>query len=113
MQTDFKLYKMDIKYIRNLHNIDNKVLSISPQAGKDNNSKVVTSPLSPNPLPNILQRLLIERMIVLFFLNPGIHHHAVCLQKLRPDLIFLFLRSVVAPAPETAGTLCGWKSVFL
>lgn len=35
MQTDFKLYKVDMKYIRNLHNIDNKVLSVSPQTGKD------------------------------------------------------------------------------
>ena len=25
-----------MKYIRNLHNIDDKVLSVSPQAGKDN-----------------------------------------------------------------------------
>ncbi len=36
MQTDFKLYKVDMKYIRNLHNIDDKALSISPRAGKDN-----------------------------------------------------------------------------
>ena len=36
MQTEFKLYKVDMKYIRNLHNIDDKVLSVSPQAGKDN-----------------------------------------------------------------------------
>ena len=36
MQTDFKLYKVDMKYIRNLHNIDDKVLSVSPQTGKDN-----------------------------------------------------------------------------
>ncbi len=36
MQTDFKLYKVDMKYIRNLHNIDDKVLSVSPQVGKDN-----------------------------------------------------------------------------
>ena len=35
MQTDFKLYKVDMKYIRNLHNIDDKVLSVSPQTGKD------------------------------------------------------------------------------
>lgn len=35
MQTDFKLYKVDMKYIRNLHNIDDKVLSISPQKGKE------------------------------------------------------------------------------
>lgn len=36
MKTDFKLYKVDIKYIRNLHNIDDKVLSVSPQTAKDN-----------------------------------------------------------------------------
>ena len=36
MQTDFKLYKVDMKYIRNLHNIDDKVLSVSPQTRKDN-----------------------------------------------------------------------------
>ena len=36
MQTDFKLYKVDMKYIRNLHRIDDKVLSVSPQTGKDN-----------------------------------------------------------------------------
>ena len=34
MQTDFKLYKVDMKYIRNLHNIDDKVLSVSPQTKK-------------------------------------------------------------------------------
>ncbi len=36
MQTDFKLYKADMKYIRNLHNVDDKALSVSPQTGKDN-----------------------------------------------------------------------------
>ena len=36
MQTDFSLYKVDMKYIRNLRNIDDKVLSVSPQVGKDN-----------------------------------------------------------------------------
>lgn len=35
MQTEFNLYKIDIKYIRNLHNIDDRVLSVSPQTGKD------------------------------------------------------------------------------
>jgi protein AbiQ len=35
MITDLKLYKVDMKYIRNLHNIDDKVLSVSPQTGKD------------------------------------------------------------------------------
>ena len=36
MVNEFLLYKVDMKYIRNLHNIDNKVLSVSPQIGKDN-----------------------------------------------------------------------------
>ncbi|NBJ92929.1 hypothetical protein D5281_10060 [bacterium 1xD42-62] len=36
MQTDFKLYKVDMKYIRNLHTIDDKVLSVSPQTGRVN-----------------------------------------------------------------------------
>ena len=36
MQSEFNLYKVDMKYIRNLHNIDDKVLSVSPQTGKDN-----------------------------------------------------------------------------
>ena len=35
MQTEFKLYKVDMKYIRNLHHIDDRVLSVSPQTGKD------------------------------------------------------------------------------
>ena len=35
MQTEFKLYKVDMKYIRNLHNKDDKVPSVSPQIGKD------------------------------------------------------------------------------
>lgn len=36
MQEELHLYKVDMKYIRNLHNIDDKVLSVSPQIGKDN-----------------------------------------------------------------------------
>lgn len=36
MQSEFNLYKVDMKYIRNLHHLDDKVLSISPQTGKDN-----------------------------------------------------------------------------
>ncbi len=36
MQLEFNLYKVDMKYIRNLHKIDDKVLSVSPQTGKDN-----------------------------------------------------------------------------
>lgn len=29
------VYRIDIKYVRNLHNIDDRVLSVSPQIGKD------------------------------------------------------------------------------
>jgi len=36
MQLNFSLYKVDMKYIRNLHNIDDKVLSVSSQTRKDN-----------------------------------------------------------------------------
>ena len=34
MSKRFKLYNVDIKYIRNLHNIDDNVPSVSPQIGK-------------------------------------------------------------------------------
>lgn len=33
-QERLNLYKIDIKYIRNLHNIDDRVSSVSPQIGK-------------------------------------------------------------------------------
>ena len=33
-QESLKLYQVDIKYIRNLHNIDDNVSSVSPQIGK-------------------------------------------------------------------------------
>ena len=33
-QERLNLYHIDIKYIRNLHNIDNRVSSVSPQIGK-------------------------------------------------------------------------------
>lgn len=36
MSKRLKLYHINIKYIRNLHNIDNHVPSISPQIGKQN-----------------------------------------------------------------------------
>ena len=36
MRTEFKMYKVDIKYIRNLHKINDKVFSVSSQTGKDN-----------------------------------------------------------------------------
>ena len=32
---ELKLYQIDMKYIRNLHRIDDRVLSVSPQTGKD------------------------------------------------------------------------------
>lgn len=33
---NFTLYHVDMKYIRNLHKLDDKVLSVSPQTGKAN-----------------------------------------------------------------------------
>ncbi len=30
-----KLYRIDMKYIRNLHHIDDRIMSVSPQIGKD------------------------------------------------------------------------------
>ncbi|MBQ8924175.1 MAG: type III toxin-antitoxin system ToxN/AbiQ family toxin [Lachnospiraceae bacterium] len=35
MVKEFKLYRIDIKYIRNLQNIDKRVYSVSPQTGKE------------------------------------------------------------------------------
>lgn len=34
-QLQLEAYRIDMKYIRNLHNIDDRVLSVSPQIGKD------------------------------------------------------------------------------
>lgn len=34
MSKRFKLYNVNLKYIRNLHNVDDNVPSISPQIGK-------------------------------------------------------------------------------
>lgn len=33
-QERLNLYRIDMKYIRNLHNVDNRVSSVSPQIGK-------------------------------------------------------------------------------
>lgn len=30
-----EVYRIDMKYIRNLHNIDDRIFSVSPQIGKD------------------------------------------------------------------------------
>ena len=35
IQLPLEVYRIDMKYIRNLHNIDDRVLSVSPQIGKD------------------------------------------------------------------------------
>ena len=35
IQLPLEFYRIDMKYIRNLHNIDDRVLSVSPQIGKD------------------------------------------------------------------------------
>lgn len=34
-QLPLNVYRIDMKYIRNLHNIDDRVFSVSPQTGKD------------------------------------------------------------------------------
>ena len=34
-QLSLMVYRIDMKYIRNLHSIDDRVLSVSPQVGKD------------------------------------------------------------------------------
>ena len=36
MRNELKLYKVNMKYIRDLQKADDKVLSVSPQAGKSN-----------------------------------------------------------------------------
>ncbi len=36
MKEKLKLYYVDMKYIRDLHNVDNHVASVSPQTGKEN-----------------------------------------------------------------------------
>ena len=35
MKEKFRLYYVDLKYIRDLHNVDSNVMSVSPQTGKD------------------------------------------------------------------------------
>lgn len=34
-QLPLRVYRIDMKYIRNLHKIDNRIFSVSPQIGKD------------------------------------------------------------------------------
>ena len=34
-QSSLEVYRIDMKYIRNLHNVDDRVFSVSPQIGKD------------------------------------------------------------------------------
>ena len=34
-QLPLEVYRIDMKYIRNLHNIDDRIFSVSPQIGKD------------------------------------------------------------------------------
>ena len=34
-QSPLEVYRIDMKYIRKLHNVDDRVFSISPQIGKD------------------------------------------------------------------------------
>lgn len=35
MKEKFRLYYVDLKYIRDLHNVDDNVMSVSPQTGKE------------------------------------------------------------------------------
>ena len=35
IQLSLDVYRIDMKYIRNLHNVDDRVFSVSPQIGKD------------------------------------------------------------------------------
>ena len=35
IQAPLDVFRIDMKYIRNLHNIDDRILSVSPQIGKD------------------------------------------------------------------------------
>ena len=35
IQASLEAYRIDMKYIRNLHNVDDRILSVSPQIGKD------------------------------------------------------------------------------
>lgn len=37
-QLPLEIYRIDMKYIRNLHNIDDRIFSVSPQIGKDKRS---------------------------------------------------------------------------
>lgn len=39
-QSPLEVYRIDMKYVRNLHNIDDRVLSVSPQIGKDERPSV-------------------------------------------------------------------------
>ena len=41
-QERLNLYRIDMKYIRNLHNIDDRVSSVSPQIGKQHRIYVGT-----------------------------------------------------------------------
>ena len=41
-QERLNLYQIDMKYIRNLHNIDDRVSSVSPQIGKQHRIYVGT-----------------------------------------------------------------------
>ncbi len=41
-QERLNLYRIDMKYIRNMHNIDNRVSSVSPQTGKQHRIYVGT-----------------------------------------------------------------------
>ncbi len=52
-QERLNLYRIDMKYIRNLHNIDDRVSSVSPQIGKQHRIYVGTVINKANCLYNL------------------------------------------------------------
>ena len=43
IQAPLEVYRIDMKYIRNLHNVDDRVLSVSPQMSKRRLSQVISA----------------------------------------------------------------------
>lgn len=73
MNKRLKLYNVNLKYIRNLHNIDNHIPSISPQLEKQNrpflgvivmvNGSKYCIPLSSNSNKKIKISILCEKIL--------------------------------------------------
>ena len=49
-RTKLHLYRIDIKYIRDLHRVCDHVPAVSPQTGKDNRHFITNQPENPLPL---------------------------------------------------------------